>query len=185
VILSTAAVAAAEKDGAVLSGSRAVVGPSRDRRCGQRRHSGAGHFDDRCFQESAPRREIGLVHGSGRRRNGCDLRRRAVGSAGHHRRREEKGAFNTGREVIAAVLKGDAELGVGFTTEFVPVKGVRVVGVLPKEIEFVNEYSAYCLFFADRRLLCLWAVSLNEGPSRRTCLRTLVIVAHAATTDDP
>jgi molybdate transport system substrate-binding protein len=51
--------------------------------------------------------------------------------------------FNTGREVIAAVLKGDAELGIGFTTEFVPVKGVKVVGALPKEIEFVNEYSAY------------------------------------------
>ena len=51
--------------------------------------------------------------------------------------------FNTGREVISAVLKGDAELGIGFTTEFVPVKGVRVVGALPKDIEFVNEYSAY------------------------------------------
>ena len=51
--------------------------------------------------------------------------------------------FNTGREVIGAVLKGDAELGIGFTTEFVPVKGVTVVGALPKEIEFVNEYSAY------------------------------------------
>jgi len=41
------------------------------------------------------------------------------------------------------VLKGDAEFGIGFTTEFVPVKGVKVVGALPKEIEFVNEYSAY------------------------------------------
>ncbi|MBV9971147.1 MAG: extracellular solute-binding protein, partial [Xanthobacteraceae bacterium] len=51
--------------------------------------------------------------------------------------------FNTGREVIAAVLKGDAELGIGFTTEFVPVNGVKVVGSLPKEIAFVNEYSAY------------------------------------------
>jgi molybdate transport system substrate-binding protein len=51
--------------------------------------------------------------------------------------------FNTGREVIGAVLKGDAELGIGFTTEFVPVKGVKVIGALPKEIEFVNEYSAY------------------------------------------
>jgi molybdate transport system substrate-binding protein len=41
------------------------------------------------------------------------------------------------------VLKGDAELGIGFTTEFVPVKGVEVVGSLPKDIEFVNEYTAY------------------------------------------
>ena len=51
--------------------------------------------------------------------------------------------FNTGREVVAAVVKGDAEIGIGFTSEFVPVKEVRVVGALPKEIEFVNEYSAY------------------------------------------
>jgi molybdate transport system substrate-binding protein len=51
--------------------------------------------------------------------------------------------FNTGREVISAVVKGDAEIGIGFTTEFVPVKGVKVVGALPREIEFVNEYSAY------------------------------------------
>lgn len=51
--------------------------------------------------------------------------------------------FNTGREVVGALLKGDAALGIGFTSEFVVVKGVKVVGALPKEIEFVNEYSAY------------------------------------------
>jgi molybdate transport system substrate-binding protein len=51
--------------------------------------------------------------------------------------------FNTGREVIAAVAKGDAEIGIGFTSELVHVKEVKVVGALPKEIEFVNEYSAY------------------------------------------
>jgi molybdate transport system substrate-binding protein len=50
--------------------------------------------------------------------------------------------FNTGREAITAVLKGDAARH-RFHHEFVPVKGVKVVGVLPKEIEFVNEYSAY------------------------------------------
>jgi len=51
--------------------------------------------------------------------------------------------YNTGREVIAAVVKGDVEIGIGFTSEFIPVKDVKVVGALPKEIEFVNEYSAY------------------------------------------
>ena len=45
--------------------------------------------------------------------------------------------------IAAAVVKGDAEIGIGFTSEFVPVKGVKVVGALPREIEFVNEYSAY------------------------------------------
>lgn len=51
--------------------------------------------------------------------------------------------YNTGREVVDAVVRGDAEIGIGFTSEFVPVKDVKVVGGLPKEIEFVNEYSAY------------------------------------------
>ena len=41
------------------------------------------------------------------------------------------------------MLKGDAEMGIGFTSEFVVVKGVKVVGALPKDIELVNEYSAY------------------------------------------
>jgi molybdate transport system substrate-binding protein len=45
--------------------------------------------------------------------------------------------------VVAAVVRGDAEIGIGFTSEFIPVKGVKVVGALPKGIEFVNEYSAY------------------------------------------
>jgi molybdate transport system substrate-binding protein len=51
--------------------------------------------------------------------------------------------FNTGREVVAAVVRGDAEIGIGFTSEFVTVKEVKVIGALPREIEFVNEYSAY------------------------------------------
>ncbi len=56
-------------------------------------------------------------------------------------RRNHTPAFKA--KVALAAIKGDAELGIGFTTEFVSVKGVKVVGALPKEIEFVNEYSAY------------------------------------------
>jgi molybdate transport system substrate-binding protein len=51
--------------------------------------------------------------------------------------------FNTGREVIDAVARGDAGIGIGFTSEFIHVTGVKVVGALPSEIAFVNEYSAY------------------------------------------
>jgi hypothetical protein len=35
-----------------------------------------------------------------------------------------------------------AELGVTFTSEFIPIDGVRVVGNFPKEYEFVNGYGA-------------------------------------------
>ncbi len=47
----------------------------------------------------------------------------------------------TGRECALALLRGDAEIGITFTSEFLPVPGVRVVGALPKEIEYVNGYA--------------------------------------------
>jgi molybdate transport system substrate-binding protein len=47
----------------------------------------------------------------------------------------------TGREVATAVARGDAEIGITFTSEFVPVAGTRVVGPLPKEYEYVNGYA--------------------------------------------
>ena len=47
----------------------------------------------------------------------------------------------TGRECALALLRGEAEIGITFTSEFVPVAGTRVVGPLPKEIEYVNGYA--------------------------------------------
>jgi molybdate transport system substrate-binding protein len=144
VILSTAAVAAAEKDRAVLAGSRAVVGRAE---IGVAACDGTPAPDisttDAFKKALLAARSVSFTDPAG---GGTA----AVFVAGLFDRlgitdavNEKAVRFNTGREVIAAVLKGDAELGIGFTTEFVPVKGVKVVGALPKEIEFVNEYSAY------------------------------------------
>ena len=47
----------------------------------------------------------------------------------------------TGREVAMLVAMGRAELGITFTSEFIPVEGVRVVGPLPKGMEYVNGYA--------------------------------------------
>ena len=47
----------------------------------------------------------------------------------------------TGREVALLVATGQAELGITFTSEFIPVEGTRVVGPLPKGIEYVNSYA--------------------------------------------
>jgi molybdate transport system substrate-binding protein len=47
----------------------------------------------------------------------------------------------TGRECALALVRGDAEIGITFTSEFVPVAGTRVVGPFPKEIEYVNGYA--------------------------------------------
>ena len=47
----------------------------------------------------------------------------------------------TGRECAMALLRGHAEIGITFTSEFIAVPGTRVVGAFPKEIEYVNGYA--------------------------------------------
>ena len=47
-----------------------------------------------------------------------------------------------GRDVGMLVRDLRAELGVTFTSEFIPIEGLRVVGNFPKEYEFVNTYGA-------------------------------------------
>lgn len=47
-----------------------------------------------------------------------------------------------GSEVADAVAKGEAELGITFTSELQPNKGVRVVGTLPAEIQMPTIYAA-------------------------------------------
>ena len=47
----------------------------------------------------------------------------------------------TGRECALALLRGHAEIGITFTSEFIAVPGTRVVGVLPAEIAYVNGYA--------------------------------------------
>jgi molybdate transport system substrate-binding protein len=47
-----------------------------------------------------------------------------------------------GRDVGLLVRDLRAELGVTFTSEFVPIEGLVVVGNFPKEYEFVNGYGA-------------------------------------------
>jgi molybdate transport system substrate-binding protein len=57
---------------------------------------------------------------------------------------EVKGKFmlcKTGRDCALALLRGEAEIGITFTSEFMAVPGTRVVGSLPKEIEYVNGYA--------------------------------------------
>jgi molybdate transport system substrate-binding protein len=47
-----------------------------------------------------------------------------------------------GRDVGMLVRNLRAELGVTFTSEFIPIEGLRVIGSFPKEYEFVNGYGA-------------------------------------------
>lgn len=49
--------------------------------------------------------------------------------------------YKTGRDCALALVHGEAEVGITFTSEFMAVPGTRVVGTLPKEIEYVNGYA--------------------------------------------
>jgi molybdate transport system substrate-binding protein len=49
--------------------------------------------------------------------------------------------YQTGRDCALALVRGEAEIGITFTSEFLAVPGTRVVGALPKEIEYVNGYA--------------------------------------------
>jgi molybdate transport system substrate-binding protein len=144
VISSTPAVAAAEKEGTVKMGSRAIIG---------RVEIGV------AVREGAPVPDISTTEAFKRTvltaksvsfTDPAGGGTAAIFVAGLFDRlgiadaiKNNALKFNAGRDVVAAVAKGDAEIGIGFTSEFVPVKGVKIVGTLPKEIEFVNEYSAY------------------------------------------
>jgi molybdate transport system substrate-binding protein len=49
--------------------------------------------------------------------------------------------YKTGRDCALALVRGEAEIGITFTSEFIAVPGTRVVGAFPKEIEYVNGYA--------------------------------------------
>src|SRR5438132_9301187 len=49
---------------------------------------------------------------------------------------------NQGSEVADAVAKGEAELGVTFTSEMVTNKGVKLAGLPPDSIQLPTNYSA-------------------------------------------
>ena len=67
-----------------------------------------------------------------------------------------------GSEVADAVAKGEAELGISFTSELQPNKGVRVAGTLPVAIQLPTIYSAAI------------ATRAGNGDAARAFLRTLI-----------
>ncbi len=49
---------------------------------------------------------------------------------------------NQGSEVADAVAKGEAEIGITFTSELAPNKGVKVAGTLPEAVQSPTTYAA-------------------------------------------
>jgi molybdate transport system substrate-binding protein len=66
-----------------------------------------------------------------------------------------------GSDVADAVAKGEAELGITFTSELQPNKGVKVAGTLPAAIQLPTIYSAAI------------ATAAGSGDAARAFLRTL------------
>jgi molybdate transport system substrate-binding protein len=83
---------------------------------------------------------------------------------------QKKTVFVTqGSEVADAVAKGDAEIGITFTSEMAPNKGVKVAGVLPDSIQLPTNYS-----------VAVAASSLNADAARAFLKELKTTMAQAA-----
>lgn len=72
----------------------------------------------------------------------------------------------TGRDCALTVARGDAEIGITFVSEFLPVPGTRVVGPFPAEIAFVNGYAAAIPLGAQSEPARAFLNFLASGPAR-------------------
>jgi molybdate transport system substrate-binding protein len=72
-----------------------------------------------------------------------------------------------GSEVAAAVASGEAELGISFTSELQPNKGVRVAGALPSAIQLPTIYAAAVPTTARNRDAADALLRVLAGPGAR------------------
>lgn len=78
--------------------------------------------------------------------------------------------YKTGRECALALVRGEAEIGITFTSEFIAVPGTRVVGVLPPEIAYVNGYAGAIAKDAAAEPSRAFLAFLTE-PESRACFQ--------------
>jgi molybdate transport system substrate-binding protein len=76
--------------------------------------------------------------------------------------------YKTGRECALALVRGEAEIGFTFTSEFIAVPGTRVVGALPQEIAYVNGYAGAIAKDAAAEPARAF-LSFLTGPESRAC----------------
>jgi molybdate transport system substrate-binding protein len=142
ILLSVSAIEALEQDGRLLSGSRIGLGRAS---CGVAVRDGMLMPDistPEAFKRALTNAQtIGAndpAHGGSSGIYLADLLQR-LGMAEALQPKMVLG--KTGREVAILVATGRAELGITFTSEFIPIEGTRVVGPLPKGMEYVNGYA--------------------------------------------
>jgi molybdate transport system substrate-binding protein len=76
--------------------------------------------------------------------------------------------YKTGRDCALALVRGEAEIGITFTSEFIAVPGTRVVGSLPQEIAYVNGYAGAIAKDAAAEPARAF-LSFLAGPESRAC----------------
>jgi molybdate transport system substrate-binding protein len=76
-----------------------------------------------------------------------------------------------GSEVADAVAKGEAELGITFTSELQPNQGVKVAGTLPAAIQLPTIYSAAIITAAGNGDAARSFLRALAGPEGRAALR--------------
>ena len=76
--------------------------------------------------------------------------------------------YKTGRDCALALARGEAEIGITFTSEFIAVPGTRVVGSLPQEIAYVNGYAGAIAKDAAAEPARAF-LSFLAGPESRAC----------------
>jgi len=77
---------------------------------------------------------------------------------------------NQGSEVAAAVANGDAELGISFSAELTPNKGVKVAGALPNAIQLPTLYAAALTNAGSVKPTARAFVGTLTGPDGRAAL---------------
>lgn len=77
-----------------------------------------------------------------------------------------------GDRVLEAVAKGDAEIGLGLTSQIAAISGVDLVGPLPPEVQSYTEYAAGILTTSKQAEAGKALISFLSSPAGQTILKS-------------
>jgi molybdate transport system substrate-binding protein len=80
--------------------------------------------------------------------------------------------FPPGDRVLEAVAKGDAEIGLGLTSQTAAISGVELVGPLPAEIQSYTEYAAGILVTSKQAEAGKALISFLTSPAGQAILKS-------------
>jgi len=168
IILSASAIEALEKEGALVPGSRADLG---------RTFTGVAVRAGAALPDLSTAESFKQVLLSARSVSYTDPK--AGGSSGIYlagllERMGIADAVNGktvfrrgGLEVARAVAAGEAEIGITFISEILPVKGVKLAGPLPAAVQNANTYTAAVAATSSQREAAEALIKAITSPAAR------------------